>query len=339
MHICFILDTWDSLEETESSLRIVHEAYVRQHTVAIIQPQNLTIRDNVTYAFCDVLQKAQKVSDNISIFRKKIQFKKQLLPLKGFDVIFLRKNPPLDSIMLNFLDSVKDEVFIVNSIDGLRKANNKIYVTTFEDSHELIPETYVSKNAEYLYELITNFHANKMILKPLAGHGGKGVIIIEKNARHSIRSLLDFYIGEYKKNYVILQEYIEGAEEGDIRVIMLNGESIGAMRRLPGEGDIRANIHAGGHPEKYHLNKKEQAICHKIGKKLVEDGLYLVGLDLMQGKILEVNVVSPGGIARINQLNKTKLQKKILDFVEGIYHKKTNAMTRRQEFRKVVGDA
>lgn len=341
MNICFIMDPWDSINpDVDSTLRIIHEAVSRGHRVGIIQPGNLAIRDNATHAFCKIVQKQDKTSDSISSFYKKVKFKNQRVPVKGFDVIFLRKDPPLDNLMLNFLDSVKDDTFIVNDIDGLRKANNKVYVTSFDEALDYIPETHVSKDVDYLTTVIKESKRDKMILKPLDGFGGAGVIVLETKAKMSIRSLLEFYTGgDAKNNYVILQEYIDGADQGDVRVLLLNGEPIGAMKRVPKDGDARSNVHAGGTAKKHVLSKIERELCRSIGQRLVLDGLYFVGLDIINGKLLEVNVLSPGGITRINKFNKVKLQKKILDFVELVHLKKENAVNKKRDFRKLIEDA
>jgi glutathione synthase len=152
--------------------------------------------------------------------------------------------------------------------------------------------------------------------------------------------LLDFYIGdENTSNYVILQEYVEGAEDGDVRILMLNGEPIGAMRRVPSKGDVRSNVHAGGSAVRHALSREEKELCRHIGPKLVRDGLYFAGLDVINNKLIEVNVLSPGGIARINRLNRVKLQKKVIDFVENVVHAKELVIQRKNQLRKVIEDA
>ncbi len=337
MNIAFIMYRWEEVvAETDSTLRLVHEAVLRDHTVAVIYSSGLTIRNSVTSAFCRIVQTGGQVTSNPVTFHKKVKFKEQLLPLSGFDVIFMRSNPPIDNIVLNFLDSVREDTFIINDIEGLREANNKIYTAAFYDpENEFIPVTHVTKNKEYLKRMIRESEKDRMILKPLNAYGGRGVIIIEKNAIQNINSLLDFYVGNPETgNYVILQEYIEGAEKGDIRVLMLNGKPLGAMRRVPAEGDIRSNIHAAGHVEKHTLTKTEKTICQRIGPRLVADGLYFVGLDIIEGKLLEVNVCSPGGLVRINKLNRVKLQKNVLDFVEEVVNTKENAIHRKEELSK-----
>lgn len=268
-----------------------------------------------------------------------------MLPLAGFDAIFFRANPPLDPIMLNFLDSVKDDVFIVNSLQGMREANNKLYTAAFSDAHSnIIPATHVSKNKEYLIQQIKESNSDKMIIKPLNGFGGSGVILIEKSAMGNINSLLDFYIntsGNEGSNYVILQDYIEGAEQGDVRILILNGEPVGAMKRVPGSDDHRSNVSAGGTVQKHTLTKVEKALCKQIGPKLVNDGLYFVGIDVIGGKLVEVNVMSPGGITYINKVfkSKIKIEEKVIDFLESKVMDKLQAFDRRTRLRKTVEDA
>lgn len=333
--------TWDRIEpEFDSSLRLIHEASVRGLTVALTTPNSLTIRDSTAYAYCNVLKKTDKVSSSVPNFYKSAEFKRCKLPLAGFDAIIVRTNPPLDVTALNFLDSVRNDVFIMNDLDGLRIANNKLYTASFSgEASKYIPATHVSKSREYLESVLEESPTEKMIMKPLNGFGGQGVIVIEKSAPQNFRSLLDFYIGGDQGNYVILQEYVEGAEHGDIRILMLNGEPIGAMRRVPSANEIRSNIHAGGLEVKHSLCKEEKLLCKAVGPQLVRDGLYLVGLDVINGKLIEVNVLSPGGITRINKLNRVKLQQTILDFIENVVSSRELVLERKKIFRQVIEDA
>ncbi len=341
MKICFLMYPWERIDpESDSTLRLIHESAVRGLTVALTTPNNLTVRDNSAYAFCNVLKKTDKISSSVTTFYKKADFKRCKLPLAGFDVIVMRANPPLDTTALNFLDSVRNDVFIMNDIDGLRIANNKLYPASFSgEAASYIPATHVSKSREYLEQVLEESPTEKMIMKPLNGFGGQGVIVVEKTAQQNFRSLLEFYIASEQGNYVILQEFVEGAEKGDVRILLLNGEPIGAMRRVPSEKDIRSNIHAGGKEVKHQLTKQEKALCKALGPQLVRDGLYLVGLDVINGKLIEVNVLSPGGIARINKLNRVKLQKTILDFIENVVSARELVIERKNTFRKVIEDA
>jgi len=342
MNICFIMYPWQDMDpDNDSTLAMIHEFVKRGHGLAITTPANLTIRDSVAYGFCRCLKRGEKLSKSLKSFHAKAQFYDEMLPLAGFDVIVLRSNPPLDMIMLNFLDSVKDDVFIMNDLDGIRRANNKLYTAVFEDEkNEIIPRTHVTKNKEYLKRIIKE-GPDRMILKPLNGFGGSGVILIEKRAMKSINSLLDFYIDnkDGTSNYVILQDYIEGADKGDVRILMLNGQPIGAMKRVPGEEDHRSNVTAGGRVERHSLSKHEKELCRRIGPKLVKDGLYFVGIDVINDMLVEVNVMSPGGITYMNKVYKTRIQEKIIDFVEDKVEERVAAFERRQKLRRHVSEA
>jgi glutathione synthase len=342
MNILFLMYPWGQIEpEVDSTLRLIHECVIREHTVAIATPHNLTMRVSVSSAFCQVFKKNSVAPVNVMSFYKKAEFKKSQLPLAGFDAIFMRDNPPLNPITLNFLDSVREDVFIMNDIDGLRIANTKLYTASFGDpSNNFIPITHVSKTTEYLVDVLRKSPSEKMILKPLDGYGGEGVILVEKLAQKSFYSLVEFYINSGKGgNYVILQEYVEEADQGDVRILMLNGEPIGAMKRVPTANEVRSNVHVGGMAVKHALTKNEKALCKHIGAKLVRDGLYFVGIDVINEKLIEVNVQSPGGIMHINKLNNVKLQKKIIDFVESVVNAKEALAQRKNEFRKAIDDA
>lgn len=342
MNVCFIMYPWEEMDpDNDSTLAMIHEFTKRGHGLAITTPANLTIRDSVAFAFCRCLKRAEKISNSLKSFHNKAEFYDEMLPLAGFDVVVLRSNPPLDMIMLNFLDSVKDDVFIMNDLDGIRRANNKLYTAVFEDeNNEITPRTHVTKNKEYLKRVIKE-GPERMILKPLNGFGGSGVILIEKRAMLSINSLLDFYIdnSDGTSNYVILQDYIPGADLGDVRILMLNGQPIGAMKRVPGEEDHRSNVSAGGSVQRHSLTKQEKELCRRIGPKLVKDGLYFVGIDVIGGMLVEVNVMSPGGITYMNKVYKTRIQEKIIDFIEDKVQKRVLAFERRQKLRNHVKEA
>jgi glutathione synthase len=311
---------WESLNpKQDSTIRLVHECVLRKHDVSITYANNLTIRESIPQSNCRTIVNTGKVSGSMLNFHRTVVFENRMVAMKDFDVIMMRDNPPLDPVVLNFLDSVKDDTFIVNAIRGLREANNKIYTAAFYDpDKEIIPITHVSKNIEYLMKVIEDSPDDRMIMKPLDGYGGRGVIVIEKLATTNTRSLLEFYINKSKgeSNYIILQQYVKGAENGDVRVLMLDGKPIGALRRRPAKGDLRSNISAGGTTERYKLTKADLALCYKVGQKLVEDGIYFAGLDIIEGKLIEVNVLSPGTITDINRLNKVKLQVEIIDYLE-----------------------
>ena len=167
MNVCFIMYPWEEIDaENDTSLALIKECVKRKHGVAMCTPANLTIRNSVTNAFCTVVSRMEKTPKTLKSFYNKAELREEMLPLAGFDAIIMRANPPLDPIMLNFLDSVKNDVFIMNSLEGIREANNKLYTAAFGDTHSnIIPATHVSKNKKYLIDQIRESKSDKMILK------------------------------------------------------------------------------------------------------------------------------------------------------------------------------
>lgn len=336
MNIGFVMYDWESIKpELDSTLRLIHEGIKRGHKVSAIYPNEMAIRRTTVWANCHVITSSNPNTNDVFEFYKNCKLNEEFIPMKEQDVVFFRDNPPLDNHLLNFMDTLEKDTFFINSISGLRKANNKIYPATLANLHSnndpskrLIPLTTVSRNKKYLKKVIEEYDNNKFILKPMDGFGGSGVILMDKSSKTSkfnVNSLLDFYINQGdKNNYIILQEYIETKLKGDVRVIMLNGKPLGSMRRVPAGDDHRSNVHAGGHCVEHILDEKELQLCDTIGPKLVEDGLYLVGLDLMGGKLIEVNVCSPGGFAEINENRKDKIQGYVISFAESMAKSKSS---------------
>ena len=155
----------------------------------------------------------------------------------------------------------------------------------------------------------------EMVVKPLDGHGGEGVFFVkegDRNANVILESITDF-----GRRYVLAQKFIERVSEGDKRIILLNGEPLGAVLRVPKPGgEFRCNFHSGGSPAKSGLTDREVAICDSLGPRLRSDGLYFVGIDVIGGYVTEINTTSPTGVQEINTLDGAKLEKDVIDFAE-----------------------
>jgi glutathione synthase len=206
---------------------------------------------------------------------------------------------------------------MINSTTGQVIGNSKLYTLNFP---EIIPETHVSRDPSRLRKIIDDF-GGAMVVKPLQRYGGEGVIKVSVKDRDNLNSLINYYVRAYKsypeREPIMVQEYMDVVQtEGDVRILLLNGEILGAMRRKPREGDFRTNIHAGALAYKHEITAKEKDICTAIKDRLVEDGLYFVGVDVLDDKLVEVNCVSPGGIPRINRLDNVKLETDVIDFIE-----------------------
>jgi glutathione synthase len=218
---------------------------------------------------------------------------------------------------MEFLAPVNDQVFMINSVRGQVLANSKLYTLNFP---EFIPVTHISRDPGRLQKIIDDF-GGAMVVKPLQRHGGEGVIKVSIKDRENLNSLINYYVRAYhaypEREPIMVQEYLNEVQyEGDVRILLLNGEIMGAMRRKACQGDFRTNIHAGARACKHEVTSTEREICLAIRDRLLEDGLYFVGVDIIGDKLVEINCVSPGGIPRINRLNKVRLESKVIDFIE-----------------------
>ncbi len=306
--------------ETETTSYMMYECNQRGHTVYFLEPHDIYIRGH------EVVARMRNVTVPPNLSMKKYWqlligcLKKEELifeKVTQLDVLFLRKDPPLSYQTMQFLEPVNSKVFMINGITGQIIGNSKLYTLNFPD---IIPETHVSRDPERIKKIIDDF-GGAMVIKPLRRYGGQGVIKVSNRDRENLFSLINYYTNAYKpypeREPIMIQEYLDAVKkEGDIRVLMLDGEIIGSMRRIPREGDFRTNIHAGGAAYKHEITDKERKICSVIREKLITDGLFFVGIDIIGEKLVEINCVSPGGIPRINRFSKVKLESKVIDFVE-----------------------
>jgi glutathione synthase len=195
--------------------------------------------------------------------------------------------------------------------------NSKLYTLNFPN---IIPETHVSRDPARLKNVIEDF-GGAMVVKPLRRFGGEGVIKVSNRDQENLISLINYYTRAGRaypdREPIMVQEFLhEVKSRGDVRILMLNGEILGAMRRIPRNGDFRTNVHAGAEVAVHEITETDRKICQAIAPRLVADGLYFVGIDVIGDRLVEINCVSPGGIPRINQLNHVKLEQRVIDFIE-----------------------
>jgi len=321
MRIAFLMDRLGSINpENETTSYLMYECNQRGHTVYFLESHDIYIRKD------EVVARMRNITVQPDLSMKKYwrsliscMNKEELIfeTLTDIDALFLRKNPPLIYQTMEFLASINDRVFMINSTTGQILGNSKLYILNFPG---IIPETHVSRDAARLKKIIDDF-GGAMVVKPLQRYGGEGVIKVSNRDHENLISLISYYIRASKpypeREPIMVQEYLDVVQrEGDIRILLLNGEILGAMRRKPLKEDFRANIHAGGQAYRHEFTEKEKEICRILKERLISDGLYFVGIDIIGDKLVEVNCVSPGGIPRINRLSKVKLETKVIDFIE-----------------------
>ncbi len=238
---------------------------------------------------------------------------RQLFELAELDAVFVRKDPPFDDAYLHLtqqLDLVEQETLVLNRAQALRDANEKLFAFHFS---EFMPASLVSSNTDQMLAFLKQV-GGKAVVKPLDGAGGAGVMGVTAGDRHS-RGILDYVTSEGKR-LALIQEFQPEVVGGDKRVLLLDGKLLGAIRRVPREDDIRANIHVGGRVEACELTLKEQQLVDAIGPRLAERGLYFVGLDLIAEKLIEINVTSPTGIQELGRLTNTCPEAEVIRWVE-----------------------
>jgi glutathione synthase len=234
--------------------------------------------------------------------------------LEDFDSVWMRKDPPFDlkfffaTHLLSLIDPNK--CFVMNDPKGLREANEKLYALRFP---EQIPQTLVSSSMERLKAFLKEL-GGEMIVKPLDGCGGSGVFYLNEQDRNT-NSILEAAT-DYGRRMVMGQRYLPEIRQGDKRIIVLNGEPLGAVLRVPLETETRGNIHVGGQVVKTEVSQRDREICAALAPLLRADGLYFVGLDVIGSFLTEVNVTSPTGIQEINALDHVQLERNVVDFVE-----------------------
>ena len=272
----------------------LRDLYTRgQQVVARVRQCDLTRRGNPHYKFLD---------DGVEH------------PIEHFDAVFMRKDPPADAAYLyaTMLLSLADErrTFVLNNPAGLREANEKLYSLNFPDA---IPPTLVTYEIPRLKTFLEE-QGGEMIVKPLDGHGGEGVFLATSKDRN-LGAILET-VTQFETRLIMAQRYLPEARKGDKRLIVLNGEPIGCMLRVPREDENRGNIHVGGNCVKAPITARDREICEMLKSRLERDGLYFVGLDIIGDYLTEVNVTSPTGVQEIDRLDGANLEGKVIDFVE-----------------------
>lgn len=309
LKMAFVMDPVGTINtEKDTTFVLMLEAQARGHEVWYLELKDMFVKEAQAYANATPI----KLERSESFY--KLGETKTLL-LESFDVVWMRKDPPVNNdflyatYMLSLIDEKKTKV--LNNPTGIRESNEKLYSLFFPD---IIPQSVVTKNISQLQDFLAEC-GGEMVVKPLDGHGGEGIFYVRKGDRNA--NVILEAITKFETEYVIAQKFIEEVSEGDKRIIVLNGEPIGAVLRVPKPGgEFRSNFHSGGSPAKSELTDWDLEICRQIGPRLREDGLYFVGIDVIGGYVTEINTTSPTGIQEINNLDGVKLETQVIEFAE-----------------------
>jgi len=264
-------------------------AQARGHALYYYPPDRLSMENGAVFAAGQKLQVADIQGAHFQLGPA------EKLALSGMNIILLRQDPPFDMNYITstyLLERAGGKVLVLNNPFWVRNSAEKIFVTEFAD---LMPATLISRDKAAIADFRRR-HGD-IILKPLYGNGGAGVILL-KQGDSNLASLLEIFAALYPEP-LIAQAYLPQVSAGDKRIILLDGEPVGAINRLPPAGEARANMHIGGKAAKTELTAREREICARLKPALQKRGLLLAGIDVIGGFLTEINVTSPTGIREI----------------------------------------
>ena len=287
-------------KQADSTLALIEEALKKKYKVHIYTVADLTLENNNPIVCC---REVKGIDINKKNFITLSEEKRK--KLNSFDVVLIRQDPPYNMKYLTatyILEKIKEKTLVLNNPNSIRNSPEKLLVTSFYD---LMPPTLISRNIVEINNFL-NKH-KKCVIKPLYGNGGKDVFLISINDPN-LSVILEKFLEQ--EEHFILQKFISGISEGDKRILLINGQPVGAINRVPNKSQIRANLHIGGIAKKTNLSKKDLKICKRIKKTLQEKELFFAGIDIIDNYLTEINVTSPTCIREINYFNKDNIADK-----------------------------
>jgi glutathione synthase len=302
------MDPIESIDiQGDTTFVLMLEAQQRGHRVLYVLPDDLGVAGGEVVARARPVTLRREVGRHVDIGEPRI-----LALDREADVVFQRKDPPVDAAYVTTTQilALCRRALVLNRPEGILTANEKLYALNFAD---LMPETRVTHSIATLREFMHEL-GGEMIVKPLDGRGGEGIFHVHEADRNLVSILEQSTTFESRR--VMAQQYLPAVREGDKRLLLVDGEPLGAVMRVPAEGEHRANFHVGGSAAKTVLDANDRRIIERLAPSLRRDGLFFVGVDVIGGLLTEVNVTSPTGVQEVNTLEGRRLEVDILDAVE-----------------------
>lgn len=317
MKFAFIIDPIQKLDPGhDTSVALMEAAQQLGHEVWITQAESLSVVNGQAWAVLQRVQltPVQLVDGRWLIPQPWFELGESIFQaLESMDAVLMRTDPPVTIPYLYatyILDYINPEkTLVINSPQGIRAANEKMYALQFT---EVIPETIVTPDKLVIRQFVERKGA--AVVKPLGGKAGEGILFLEPGDRN-FNSLIELSTLQGRIP-IMVQEYLPAAKEGDKRIILLNGEPIGAVNRVPTGKEFRGNMAVGGQAVVTEITDREREICAQVAPVLQKDGLIFVGLDVIGGYLTEVNVTSPTGIREIDRLSGTQLGYQVIQWIE-----------------------
>ena len=307
MRFVYVMDAMDRvLPDKDTTFAFQRAAQGRGHEALHCELRDLFVTDG------DVFARVRKLTVGSSTPHA-VFGSPEVVRLADAQAVLIRKDPPFDIPYLYatlMLERVRGRTVLMNDPRGLRDANEKLYALHFAKH---MPRTLVTSSEEQIFAFVKEV-GGRGVIKPLDGAGGSGVMMLLPNDKNA-RAIVQTVTAEGSR-LAMVQEFLPAVEKGDKRVLLLDGEILGAINRIPRDDDFRSNIHVGGSVEPYVVTKEERAMIDDITPRLKHDGLVFVGLDVIGGKLTEVNVTSPTGIQQLSQHENRDVAVDVIKWIE-----------------------
>ena len=306
--MAFVMDPLASIQiATDTTFVLMLEAQRRGHTVLFVDPLDLGVEGGRVTARITPVRLRREAGRHAETG----ETRRAVLD-DEVDVVFQRKDPPVDEAYVTATQilALCRRALVLNRPSGILAANEKLYALHFAD---LMPDTLVAREIPRFVDFMAKL-GGEMIVKPLHGKGGEGIF----HVRHDDRNLFSILeqSTRFGSRWAMAQRYVPGVRQGDKRILLLEGEPLGALLRVPAEHESRANLHVGGRAARASLDEADRRIVERVAPWLARDGLFFVGIDVISGLLTEINVTSPTGVQEMNALDGVRYEERILERVE-----------------------
>ena len=314
MNFLFLMDPLETVKVySDTSFIFMLGAHQRGHKVFYLPSGGISLKKGLVHF---------KVTEVIPVVREEgMPFDivgETVLTEKEASAVFIRTDPPFDAeYLMNtwLLERAESNVAVINSPHGIRTVNEKVWATQFT---ELIPRTVISRHLSDFKEFLAE--EKNIIIKPTDGFGGVGVFKISEDAPN--KNVSFEMLSDRDQKEVIMQQYIPEAAIGDKRILLLDGDPLGAVLRVHGEDDHRNNFYAGGKPVESEITHRDLEVIKTLKPYLKKLGLHFVGIDMLGDYLIEVNVTSPTCLQEMNRLYDCKLEDKVIQFAENLVNER-----------------
>lgn len=307
MRFVYVMDPMDRvLPDKDTTFAFVRAGQARGHEALHCEPKDLFVRGGDLFARVRHLTVSNTPPHTTFGAPEEVR-------IADVQAVFVRKDPPFDAMYLYatlLLEGARGKTVLVNDPRGLREANEKLYTLNFA---RWMPRTLVTAHEEHVFAFLKEV-GGRGVIKPLDLAGGAGVMMLNPGDKNA-RAIVQLHTDEGRR-LVMVQEFLPAVSKGDKRVLVLDGEPLGAINRVPTGEDFRSNIHVGGSVEECEVTAEERAMIADLAPRLRQDGLVFVGLDVIGGRLTEVNVTSPTGIQQLSEHVKRDVSADVIAWVE-----------------------